>query len=86
MTHQKSRRQNVQGRVVAVSISDRKGVVKHNVSQAQLVVEHGLNGDAHAGSGRQVSLLSKESIDKIIPRVSAVSPVEFAQKSTGQGL
>ena len=36
------------GRIHAVSVSDRKGVVKHNVDQAQLMVDHGLAGDAHA--------------------------------------
>jgi MOSC domain-containing protein YiiM len=86
MTHQKSRRQNVQGRVVAVSISDRKGVVKHNVPEARLVVEHGLEGDAHAGSGRQVSLLAQESIDKMIAMGAAVSPGDFAENITVQGL
>ncbi len=86
MTHQKSRRQNVQGRVVAVSISDRKGVVKHNVPQALLIVEHGLEGDAHAGSPRQVSLLAKESIDKMIAMGAAVSPGDFAENITVQGL
>ncbi len=49
-------------RIHAVSISDRKGVVKHNVPSARLLVEHGLEGDAHAEGGiRQVSLLSLQS-------------------------
>ena len=48
------------GRIHAVSVSDRKGVVKHNVDQARLLVEHGLEGDAHAEGGiRQVSLLAR---------------------------
>jgi MOSC domain-containing protein YiiM len=75
-----------QGRVVAVSISDRIGVVKHNVPEARLVVEHGLEGDAHAGSGRQVSLLAQESIDKMIAMGAAVSPGDFAENITVQGL
>ncbi len=71
---------------MAVSISDRKGVVKHNVPEARLVVEHGLEGDAHAGSGRQVSLLAQESIDKMIAMGAAVSPGDFAENITVQGL
>ena len=55
------------GRIHAVSVSDRKGVVKHNVASARLVVDHGLAGDAHAEGGiRQVSLLSVASIDKMV--------------------
>jgi hypothetical protein len=54
------------GRVVAVSISDRKGIKEHNVEAAELRVEHGLANDAHTGSWhRQVSLLGDESIGKI---------------------
>ena len=75
-----------QGRIVAVSVSDRKGVAKHNVPEALLLVEHGLKGDAHAGSGRQVSLLAQESIDKMIAMGAAVSPGDFAENITVQGL
>ena len=65
---------NLRGRVVAVSVSDKKGVVKHNVAQARSQVEHGLEGDAHAGSSRQVSLLAQESIDKMLALGAAVGP------------
>jgi MOSC domain-containing protein YiiM len=50
------------------------------------MVEHGLKGDAHAGSGRQVSLLAQESIDKMIALGAAVSPGDFAENITVQGL
>jgi hypothetical protein len=33
---------NAAGRVLAVSISDRKGIKKRNVNAAELLVEHGL--------------------------------------------
>jgi len=79
-------KKNLSGLIVAVSVSDRKGVVKHNVSQAQLVIEHGLNGDAHAGSPRQVSLLAKESIDKMLALGAKVQPGDFAENITVQGL
>ncbi len=77
---------NLRGRVVAVSVSDKKGVVKHNVAQARLQVEHGLEGDAHAGSSRQVSLLAQESIDKMLALGAAVGPGDFAENLTVQGL
>jgi MOSC domain-containing protein YiiM len=76
-----------QGHIVAVSISDRKGVVKHNIPQGRLVVEHGLEGDAHAEGGkRQVSLLALESIDKMRAAGAQVNPGDFAENLTTQGL
>jgi MOSC domain-containing protein YiiM len=75
------------GRIAAVSVSDRKGVVKHNVDQARLVVEHGLEGDAHAEGGiRQVSLLAQESIDKMVAAGAKVKPGDFAENLTVEGL
>jgi MOSC domain-containing protein YiiM len=75
------------GTIVAVSVSDRKGVMKHNVPEAHLMVDHGLAGDAHAEGGhRQVSLLAKESIDKMVALGAAVKPGDFAENLTVQGL
>ncbi len=77
----------LQGRIHAVSVSDRKGVVKHNVPQARLLVEHGLEGDAHAEGGiRQVSLLSLASIDKMVAAGAKVKPGDFAENLTVDGL
>jgi MOSC domain-containing protein YiiM len=76
-----------QGRIHAVSVSDRKGEVKHNVDQARLVVEHGLEGDAHAEGGiRQVSLLALASIDKMVGAGAKVKPGDFAENLTVDGL
>jgi MOSC domain-containing protein YiiM len=78
---------NRAGRIHAVSVSDRKGVVKHNVASAVLKVDHGLLGDAHAEGGcRQVSLLSLESIHKMVALGAAVSPGDFAENLTVDGL
>ncbi len=75
------------GIIHAVSVSDRKGVVKHNVPQARLLVEHGLEGDAHAEGGiRQVSLLSLQSIDKMVAMGPRVKPGDFAENLTVDGL
>ena len=50
--------------VVAVNISERKGIRKHEVPYIELLPHHGIVGDAHAGDWhRQVSLLAEESID-----------------------
>lgn len=50
-------------RVAALAVSARKGVQKDPVDRATFVADHGIAGDAHAGSGlRQVSLLPLPSI------------------------
>lgn len=52
--------------MVSVNVSDEKGVPKHEVGEARLIAEHGIQGDAHAGPWhRQVSLLAEESIDRM---------------------
>ncbi|MCI5535627.1 MAG: MOSC domain-containing protein [Clostridiales bacterium] len=46
-------------------ISEKKGEQKHDIGEATLVKDHGIEGDAHAGNWhRQVSLLAAESIAK----------------------
>ena len=73
--------------VVAVSVSDRKGVVKENVAEVRLVVEQGVAGDAHAEGGkRQISLLAIESIDKMRAKGAKVKPGDFAENITTRGL
>lgn len=75
------------GRVVAVSISDRKGVKKWNVEAVNLLVEHGLEKDAHAGKWhRQVSLLGMESIQKILDKGLNVAAGDFAENITTEGI
>ena len=74
------------GKVVAVSVSTRKGEKKIPVSSATLVEEHGVMNDAHAGPGlRQVSLLSTESVGKMRAKGLAVGPGDFAENITVDG-
>ena len=75
------------GRVVALSISDRKGVPKTNVAEVELVENHGIAGDAHAGAWhRQVSLLALESIGKMRAKGADVGPGDFAENITTESL
>ncbi|SHM45463.1 molybdenum cofactor synthesis domain-containing protein [Caldanaerovirga acetigignens] len=75
------------GRIVAVSISEKKGEKKQNVRRARLIEDFGLEGDAHAGSWhRQVSLLAKESIEKMKKMGLAVGPGDFAENITTEGI
>jgi MOSC domain-containing protein YiiM len=74
-------------RIVAVSISTRKGVKKTNITQGTLVENCGLEDDAHAGDWhRQVSLLAMESIAKIREKGLDVNPGDFAENITTEGL
>jgi MOSC domain-containing protein YiiM len=76
-----------QGKIVAVSISDRKGEKKHNIDQARLVPDHGLDHDAHAGDWhRQVSLLDMQSIARIREKGLDVDPGNFAENITTEGI
>lgn len=74
------------GTINAISISTSKGVAKSNVPEAELRADFGLVGDAHAGSPRQVSLLSAESIDRFREKGLAVAPGDFAENITVQGM
>ena len=79
--------EKITGRVVAVSVSDRKGVKKANVQSARLLADHGIEYDAHAGKWhRQVSLLAIESIEKIRDKGLDVSPGDFAENITTEGI
>lgn len=75
------------GTVIAISISQRRGIQKTNVSGARLVVNHGIDGDAHAGDWhRQVSLLALESIEKMRAKGAVVDPGNFAENITTAGI
>ena len=53
----------MKGKIVSICVSKKKGTKKYQVEEAVLKREHGIEGDAHAGSWhRQVSFLAYESI------------------------
>ena len=53
-------------KVLAVCISEKKGVQKKAVPYIDVRCHHGIVGDAHAGDWhRQISLLAKESVDQM---------------------
>jgi len=74
------------GRLVAVSSSARKGTRKTPRPSAVLRQGHGLVGDSHAGTGRQVSLLAEESIASMRAAGCEVGPGDFAENLTTAGL
>ncbi|MDD4780048.1 MAG: MOSC domain-containing protein [Tissierellia bacterium] len=75
-------------KVTGINISDKKGVIKTPIDKGYFKVDHGLVGDAHAANWhRQVSLLSQESIDKMINAgVEGLSPGKFAENLTTEGI
>lgn len=73
--------------LVAVCISKNKGERKTPVDQIELRENHGIIGDAHAGDWhRQISLLAKESIDKMRAMGLAVDNGDFAENLTTEGI
>ncbi|MEG6521507.1 MOSC domain-containing protein [Desulfotomaculum sp. 1211_IL3151] len=75
------------GKIVAVCTSPKKGMRKKNVGEAMLLVEHGIEGDAHVGEWhRQVSLLAQESIEKMRQMGLKVGPGDFAENLTTEGI
>ena len=75
------------GKIKAISISKAKGIKKTNVPDAELRVDHGIVGDAHAANWhRQISLLAIESIGTMIDKGADVAPGDFAENITTEGL
>lgn len=78
----------MKGKIVAVNISEKKGVFKKPIAQGEFKVDHGLVGDAHAGNWhRQVSLLGIESINKMKALgIEGLCSGKFAENLTTEGL
>ncbi len=75
-------------KVVGINISKEKGVIKTPIEQGFFKLDFGLDGDAHGGKWhRQVSLLAKESIDKIKAKgIIDLTPGKFAENLTTEGI
>ncbi len=76
------------GKIIAVCKSKKKGTKKDQVSEGVFKENYGLVGDAHADSNthRQVSLLAKESIEKMRSLGLDVGPGDFAENLTIEGV
>lgn len=74
-------------KVIAVCISDRKGIRKKEVPAIEVRVHHGIVGDAHAGDWhRQISLLADESIETMRALGLTLSPGAFAENIVTEGI
>lgn len=76
------------GKILAVNISQKKGEKKNNIECGLFLENLGLENDAHAEADiiRQVSLLAKESIEKIRAKGLDVSYGDFAENLTTEGI
>jgi MOSC domain-containing protein YiiM len=75
-------------KILAVCISEQKGVQKHPVEEAQLRENHGIVGDAHAGNWhRQVSILGVDSVQKLQEKITLqLKPGDFAENILVEGI
>ena len=76
-----------EGTVLSVNISTEKGTKKKNVGSVRLVKNWGIATDGHAGDWhRQLSLLSKKSIEKIRAKGLPVDYGDFAENLSIEGI
>ena len=74
-------------KIISIATSKKKGTQKATVDEAFLKKEHGLEGDAHAGTWhRQVSFLASEEIDKAREKGLEVSFGDFAENIATTGV
>ena len=81
------------GKIFSINFSFAKGVPKERAQKALLVKDHGIEGDAHAGTPvRQVSLLDMESVRLQIADAEAkkatvrIRPGIYAENITTEGI
>ena len=75
----------MKGTIRAVCISQKKGTAKADIGSCKAIENFGMENDAHAGSERQVSLLSWESVEAFKKSGAAVNPGDFGENLLVQG-
>lgn len=74
------------GTIRAVCTSPAKGTQKKNIGSCEIIENHGLKGDAHAGNWhRQVSLLAYEKIEAFKQRGAEVEDGAFGENLVVEG-
>jgi MOSC domain-containing protein YiiM len=73
--------------VIAVCVSDAKGITKTPVPEIYVKTGYGIKGDAHAGEGhRQISLLAVESAEKLRSNIPNLEAGVFAENILTRGI
>ena len=68
------------GKITGICISEKRGVQKHLITEANIVCDWGIEGDAHGGKWhRQISLLSKEKVDAFKAKGADIHPGSFGE-------
>jgi MOSC domain-containing protein YiiM len=74
-------------KIVSIAVSKKKGTRKVPVDSVQIIEDHGIDKDAHAGSWhRQVSFLASESIEESRSRGLNVTFGDFAENIATEGV
>ena len=74
-------------KIVSIAVSKKKGTTKQCTDQAELVENHGIKGDAHAGDWhRQLSFLAAESIDAVSTESFVLHFGDFAENIATTGI
>lgn len=75
-------------KVLALCISETKGVVKEPTEYVEFIEDYGIAQDAHAGQAplRQVSLLAVESVDTMRDKIPYLKAGDFAENILVEGL
>ena len=75
------------GKIRAICISEKRGTVKHEVEKALLREGYGIEGDAHAGNWhRQVSLLFADRVDEFNKKGAGVKNGDFGENILLEGI
>lgn len=75
------------GHVIGVCLSHHRQAPKKNIGQGMLRENWGLDGDSHAGTERQISLLASEDIEVACQERNIVAPPgSFAENITTRGI
>jgi len=75
-------------KVLSINTSEKKGVIKNSVVEANFLEGKGIEGDAHCGLDdiKQVSLLANESVDKMRAMGLELTAGAFAENITTEGI
>ncbi len=74
-------------KIVSIAVSKKKGTTKTCVDRVQLIENHGIEGDAHAGDWhRQLSFLAAESIKNAETEDFKLNFGDFAENIATKGI
>jgi len=74
-------------KIASIAISKKKGTIKKCVETAELIKNHGIKDDAHAGDWhRQLSFLASESIENASSEAFKLNFGDFAENVATTGI